>query len=209
MRKFLAVLLAALLVAAPVFALTQGPLSAGAGANIAGGDTDWISPGNIVSSNNVYAYVDLAASGFSDWLEASTFGFTIPTGATINGIIVEVERYQLGGSGVIEDLNVFIAKGGTEVGSQHAIAGQWPSTDTYQTYGNSTDLWGTTWTAAEVNASNFGVRLTVQETGGTDANAGTVDHIRITVYYTAAASGMGKRVFVSQTRDARILKKAA
>lgn len=50
-------------------------------------------------------------------------------------------------------------------------------------YGDESNLWGTTWTPAEVNASTFGCLLTATEgSGGTEEV--TLDAIRITVYYT-------------------------
>jgi len=39
-----------------------------------------------------------ATSGVSHWLKAQGFGFSIPTGATINGILVSVTCYYIGGA---------------------------------------------------------------------------------------------------------------
>ncbi len=53
-----------------------------------------------------------------------------------------------------------------------------------KTYGGETDLWDTTWTRDEINASTFGVHLVAQ---ARDNNADIyVDFIRITVYYAPA-----------------------
>ena len=49
-------------------------------------------PSNIVSSNNVYATASVAASGTSANLDATNFGFSIPSGNTIVGIQANVER---------------------------------------------------------------------------------------------------------------------
>jgi hypothetical protein len=57
----------------------------------------------------------------------------------------------------------------------------WQTNDKVVTHGGSADLWGDTWTAADVNASNFGVAISA--TDGT-ATLALVDHITMTVYYT-------------------------
>lgn len=52
---------------------------------------------------------------------------------------------------------------------------------TWFTYGGETNLWGTTWTAAEINASGFGASVSAYNvTGGGSAE---IDAIRITVYW--------------------------
>jgi hypothetical protein len=55
------------------------------------------------------------------------------------------------------------------------------------TYGSSTDLWGTTWTPADINAAGFGAALAVTEISSRGANeTAHVDHITITVHYDLA-----------------------
>ncbi|HLC83772.1 MAG TPA: hypothetical protein VJI69_08070, partial [Bacteroidia bacterium] len=119
---------------------------------------------NVTASDNVYAtatHCDCCDQN-TQCLTVSDFGFAIPVGAVIDGIVLEVEKRRNAGgsSGIVEDNGLQIMKGGLLVGpnkSQYGV--DWPLTDTYVTYGSSTDLWGTTWTAADINASNFGVSL--------------------------------------------------
>ena len=75
--------------------------------------------------------------------------------------------------------------GTTVVGTSKAPvvgAGGWGS------YGNSTDLWGTTWTLAEINASTFGALL---KAGDALLSTPSTDAMRITVYYTVPGGGGG------------------
>ena len=60
----------------------------------------------------------------------------------------------------------------------------WPATEQYISHGGSSDLWGLTWTVAQINASDFGVSIKAE---GIDPSGGdgTIDAVRITVYYTA------------------------
>lgn len=129
---------------------------------------------------------------FSHYLKATGFGFSIPSGATINGIVVEVERKASANtaSNTIVDTSVRIVKGGAlGVNDDKATAGGWPTTDAYATYGGSTDLWLETWTPTDINATNFGAAIAAEEVcTGTTAVTASVDHIRITVSYTPAAA---------------------
>jgi len=80
------------------------------------------------------------------------------------------------------DNNVRLTRAGGAVGSNYAQGTTpWPTADSYATYGGSTDLWGTTWTPAQINNPNFGVLFSAIHQSGTLQ----VDHIRITVYTTA------------------------
>jgi hypothetical protein len=141
----------------------------------------WTSSGNIVSSNNSDASATIAAGGTSANLNATNFGFAVPAGSIITGIRAEVERAASAASS-IEDFDVYLLKGGAISGSDKAVAGYWGTSDNTRAYGGSNDLWGTTWTTANVNASNFGLRFKVRNGAGVSQTA-YVDHVEITVYY--------------------------
>lgn len=144
------------------------------------GAVTWSSPTNIYSSDDAYAVASLTLPiSISHYLKATGFGFTIPTGATILGIKAEVEKKQ--GVGVI-DYAVRMIKAGTIGTTDRSAAGAWPIADATSTYGSGADLWGTTWTPAQINASDFGFAIAAQDQGAGGASA-IVDHIRITVYY--------------------------
>src|SRR5690606_26209945 len=75
---------------------------------------------------------------------------------------------------------VKLVKGGSVVGDDKS-SGSWPIELAPELYGGPTDLWGTSLTPAEVNASDFGVVLSA--TVGSDAVA-YVAHIQIKVFYS-------------------------
>jgi PKD repeat protein len=158
------------------------------------GTVDWQNPTNAQTQNNVYANATLwkdtpTVNTVSHYLKVTGFNFTIPGGATIQGIVVEVDRY--GGSGTsggraITDNSIKLVKGGAISGDDKSTGLLWPASDphTYVSYGNSTDLWGLSWTPADINASNFGVVVSAQKgNANKDTQTAHVDHIRITVYY--------------------------
>lgn len=165
--------------------------SAGLGQSIAmgGGTSPWSNPTNIYTSNNVYASNGLDGDEVSYWLRATDFGFTIPDGATIDGIIVEIERRCNEEYGA--DYAMQIVKGGTEQGTDHASLTEWPLSDTYKSYGSSSDKWGLAWASSNINSSLFGASISVIYEDDPEFRATFyVDHIRITVYYTPAGINM-------------------
>jgi hypothetical protein len=105
----------------------------------------------------------------------------------------------------VYDNSVQIIKGGSLVGTDHAVTPEslpnaWPDTDQSYTYGGPTDLWGTTWTLADINATNFGVAFKA------DANnsIGSVDQIRIKVYYSIALEAT-LQSFVLEENDGKVI----
>lgn len=154
---------------------------------------DWRNPANAGADDAVVADIVAAtydANDISYRLVPFNFGFTIPTGATIDGIVVEIDRRASAGAAV--DYLAQLAKGTGSadiVGTNKASAAAWPAALAIATYGGAADLWGATWTPAEINnnalATAFAVVLSVKATAAnTDIG---VDFIRATVYYTVVA----------------------
>jgi hypothetical protein len=168
--------LLAVLVPASVIALadTQGPFTPGTVADGGGPDQVWTTPLTATVS------LDPAIDQQSNYLMMTNFGFTVPAGATILGISSTIGRAHLG-SGNVSDNSVLIVKGGSFAGTDHAVAGNYPRSDTY---GSGSDLWGTTWTAGQINASDFGVSIAVISSGGTASTKGEVTDCSITVTYS-------------------------
>lgn len=194
--KRLTTICAALLTATLLlFAASEGPNSAGAGATDGGAGIPWTDPGNITSSNGARATAPLGAVGLSEGLEATTFGFALPAG-TVDGIEAAVERSKTDGTGVCEDATIQLIIGGSPTGDDKSIAGAWPGTDASQAYGGTSDLWGLTPTVAQVNATNFGLDVSATETGGVNSADCSVDHITMTVTFTVAVGG--RRRFMSR-----------
>ena len=182
---------------------SQGPLSPSSVVNgIPAINVAWTSPGNAVSSNDSYATVTLFDSQ-SKYLQATGFGFSITSGATINGIVAEIERHEVSAQPVA-DSSLLLVKAGVPSGTDHASGTNWPSSDAYATYGSSSDLWGLSWTDSEINASDFGVALLMSEGGGGSFDA-FVDHMRITVYYTEAGPTTPQALTATPTASASIV----
>jgi hypothetical protein len=173
---------------------TAGPNSPSTVADNGGGAYSWSNPSNATSSNNSYAVCSGISDGpdaaLSNRLKATGFGFAIPTGATITGVVAEFEiKAATGGSSVdVTDEEVKLVKAGTASGTNKgggAGAGI-TNTEAYKSYGGSSDLWGNSLSPSDVNDSGFGVQWqgSFNEDNSSDIS---IDHIRITVYYTLPA----------------------
>jgi len=173
-------------------AASSGPNDAGTGANVTGtGTVAWTNPGNITTAGTPYATLSLNQNNITNYLQGSNYGFAIPAGATITGITVVINRQSSGTTNpLIRDNSVNLVKGGVIQSTNYAATGtNWTNGGSFgtATYGGATDLWGTTWTPADINASNFGVALSAINTNSF-SRTGTVDYIRITVNYNNAGT---------------------
>lgn len=161
-----------------------GWVSAGAGASVVIGGTAWTNPGNITASDDTYATVTLGFLSFSNALRGEAFGLAVPAGATIDGIEV---RFEVGasaaGSYSINAAN--IGKDSSTLATAKAAFNPANALEAYHTFGGASDLWGLTWTPAEVNASTFLAQFYV-----TNAALGTrtfnADSVEVKVHYTPA-----------------------
>lgn len=104
----------------------------------------------------------------------------IPSDADILGFKLDVVRYAQ--TGTIYDINVQMMKAGSAVGDDKSIAGSWSSSSDRVSYGNSRDLWGTTWTVSDVQDPNFGISFQTNWTGG--IFQGEIDLLQLSVYWS-------------------------
>jgi len=153
------------------------------------GTTAWTTPSNAASSNDVKTTATSipGTGGFSHYLKVTNFSFgvTVPAGAIINGIVATVEKMANAESSVY-DKTVSLVKGGTVTGDNKASVTAWPNVagDSVVSYGSSSDLWGTTWSASEINASDFGIVVNAQTCGGCAVRTAYIDHVTLAITYT-------------------------
>jgi hypothetical protein len=119
----------------------------------------WSSPSNALTSNaagtssggnNSYTQA-LGMRGLAGYLQ-------IPDSATINGIIITVIMFNVNsaGSGNITGYFDLVKATDSRVGTQKTQSFAVGSGGSYS-IGISNDLWGTSWTAADIKNSEFGV----------------------------------------------------
>lgn len=158
------------------------------------GSVAWVNPSNAGSSDNVYTtFTGGSTSGEeSHYLKSTNYGFSIPTGATIDGIEVRIERVSDDGTDISYGDKTFfsggirIVKGGTISSTDLSDGSVWSTTEQYDVYGSSTQLWGETWSSSDINSSLFGFVVSAVASKGPfdDDVVGKIDNTQIKVYYT-------------------------
>ena len=171
---------------------SQGPNSPGTATNVSfsGGISSWNSVNLVFVADGSIAYSSaFFSSTQSEDLQVTNFGFSIPGGSTINGIVVEVLRRSANSVG--NDVSIRIVKGGAIQSTNLSTGAAWNAgTLVYDTFGSSSELWGTTWSASDINDSGFGFAIAADITiPFKGAGEIKIDHIRITVHYTAGGGG--------------------
>ncbi len=155
------------------------------------GAVAWTNPGNAAASDDSWATAVIGAAVTpSEYLKVTNFGFAIPSGATIDGITVTIERSATQANRV-NDSAVRIVKGGTIGSTDKGSATNWPTSDGSANYGGAADLWGETWAYTDINNSGFGAAISASSTGSGTRTA-RIDLITITVTYTEGGGGGGQ-----------------
>jgi hypothetical protein len=104
-------------------------------------DTGWKSPGTVVSDNSV-----------------GTVGWSNPSNAKASDNNY-AEDWGDGADSPSQYL-VKIVKSDGSIGSTNKVtSGYIPSSDTYVSYGGSSDLWSETWSVSDINDADFGVAI--------------------------------------------------
>lgn len=149
----------------------------------------WTNTGNIFAKDASYASTTAAVTfsgNVSHYLKATNFGFSIPSGATINGITAVYTRC---GSGfAAKDVNMFIVKAGTLVGTNKRSGTPWSASGVMRddTYGGTSDLWGTTWAYTDINDTGFGIAMNCGSSSFKGSTTPRVDSVTLSIDYTTS-----------------------
>ena len=189
---------------------------------LSGSTFKWQNTSNGSTQNDIYtsllftdvsnvlaaAPTSISPADETNYLVCKNLDSNIPNDATIEGIKIYIDRYNSftgDGTVIITDDAIYLTKNGTDtVGNNKSVGTVWPSTDTdtYATYGGVSDLWGTTWTASEINNDNFGVMIgpTIEFDGltGENGSSAKVDHVYIEITYAGGSGTRRRAVFVAR-----------
>ncbi len=147
--------------------------------------TSWGSIGNVTSSDNVYTTCFIMGNSSTNTLFVSGFNLKIPQGAVIEGIMIDFDR--LSTNGTFQDSNIRLGKTGTPVTGNYSTGLTWSTSEVTTTIGSVSELWGTTWTPEELNASTFGVYLTATQTNAGGSDTASIDTVKVSVKYSGGA----------------------
>lgn len=139
------------------------------GESLEGSGAAWTNPGNIATTNTSVATAQMSKStSTSQILLARDFGFSIPEGSEILGITVEVDRSAIAvgdSPAIAQDGSAQLSLAGVATDADYAMLGSWGSVESRVVYGGRQDLWGRSWTPAEVNSPDFGFGLSAVASG--------------------------------------------
>ena len=152
--------------------------------NADAGNTEFATPTAAQGApNGISAFAGVTGGQTSKYLHCTNYTFSIPADATVVGVGVDITR-RSSLSSTISDHTIQLIKAGTRTGDNNAAAFTWGTTFSDAPYGADDDMWGTTWTPAQINASNFGVAIRVS---AATSDTAFVDAVKVTVYYQEAA----------------------
>ncbi|MBL7740351.1 MAG: hypothetical protein JNK14_14135 [Chitinophagaceae bacterium] len=174
-----------------MLAQVAGPQSARIFSNtsLEGSDNTWTDLDKAASSDQQYAsFGDLRdiAGSHTDYLVATSFKFNIPAASYITGIAVYIECSDPSGS--TSDHQIRIVKNGTIGNTEHSSGAMYLNLgdrDKMRTYGGNADLWGETWSPADINSDDFGVAISAQRAVTGRETLGRIDNIQVIVYYSS------------------------
>ena len=162
-----------------------GPTVAGAGANDGSSGTAWTNPNNVTSA------ISFCTATFNFHLgvvgtqndDATTFGFALAATQLISGIQISLVAKYLLNSGIANSffITVQLLKNGNLVGASKTALITTAAT-TY-TFGGPADLWGTTFTATDINNSAWGVAVSAQASGSHSGNVTfSMNNVQATIF---------------------------
>jgi hypothetical protein len=181
MRRFFTVIALTLAWVVVLQATSTGNVFPTAGTSVdRAGATAWTNPGNAVSDNAT----DTTCAVPCDYHISSSFGFSIPAGATITGVTFRVEASEIGSgtSNYIPQLCSNTTP--TLIGSPKSAVTVSGTTKVISTNGGAADLWSATLTPAIVNDAGFCVALWSTDTTNTLA----IDFVTVAVEYTTSCT---------------------
>ncbi|HLG33462.1 MAG TPA: T9SS type A sorting domain-containing protein [Bacteroidia bacterium] len=210
-----------------IFSQSQGPNSPATASYSALGclacpGSEWNNYNNIQIADGQNAEVELrdfpfcfqTACFYSRYLIAKNFGFAIPAGASVDGVLAAVScRNAFGG---INDTIVQLLSANQPAGNNNSPGNlPWSPLTSVIFYGDTNDLWGLPLTPDSVNDTDFGIAVMVRNSSASPDTA-FVDHVQMTVYYSLPTGTFSQTriigistVHYSQDENALLLSKDA
>jgi hypothetical protein len=118
---------------------------------------------------------------WSRYLDCHNFGFSIPAGAIIKGIQVDVTGF-CDKNEAVADKEIYLQKNSNLLGSNMASVNLWPTSIETRTYGGDMELWDYSWNPSDINFTQFGVFIKLKNTT-TLVPTVSIDGVSMTVFY--------------------------
>ena len=153
------------------------------------GTQPWTGLTNVGVQDNVYAQATGINGQITNYLKCTGYGFNIPAGATIKGITVGVWDYS---AKTMSDQSMVLVKAnvvqtGPPAARDLATQTRFTGTNSQVIYGSATNMWGNTWTPADVNSLTFGAAFAAVRGPYNTTDTAYVDYMPITIDYSLPA----------------------
>lgn len=173
-----------------------------ASSDSAGGDGAWSNTSNALTDDGNFATTP-GLTGTSSALSLTNYGFSIS--GTVQGVTAErkgkASSAATGGGGrrIVDNSLTLLGLTTSSNKAKTTVNDRWSTTNGYTnattnplSYGGSADLWGNgSITTTQTNNTAFGSKIIVDGNLLDGSEIASVDTIRLTVTYTAAAGGSG------------------
>ena len=151
------------------------------------GDSSWVNPSNAEwNTTNTFTVSSIATrDDLSNYLSLTDFNLIstwLSPDSVINGIQVDVER-NVSDTKVLDTVVQLTKDWTTLTWNNNATNTAWPLAKTITTYGSLVDLWGITWTGADLLSSNFWVILQYTNTKNLSQDV-NIYRVNITIDYS-------------------------
>jgi hypothetical protein len=158
-----------------------------------GTSINWSQPNRSIGSDNLYSNASFATGDITKYLLDKEFSFNVPASANITGITVYIERYKQAEAANIRDYSIRLQMNGVTVGTEHATDAAWSATEGIVVFGGSSDSWGLTLTAADVNSSTFGVLTSayIPAGGSSTVYDAYVDNVEVVINFQMTTNTCG------------------
>lgn len=160
------------------------------------GDQPWLNASNVLADDAAYAVCSLASGEYSDFLVVNEFGFSIPNGATVEGIELRVVRSAMGDT-VDDSIRVMDLDGIVQGTNKADGVTTWPGSFGDGVYGGASDDWSAGLDYVDINSPGFGFKI--KATSGTGSTS-QIQYVEASVYYSGGATGDPPAVFVQTSR---------
>jgi hypothetical protein len=156
-----------------------------------GGTVNWTNPNNVKAYDQSYATASLTTTDVSYTMYFSNFGFTssdVPVGSTIIGIAAKTSRKASNSNTITSYVQYIGNKISTSISSPFANKGNktdnqyWATSEEDVIFGGSSDLWGASWTQADIVNSTWQFFFGAYNLGSSTTTA-SIDSLQIKVYY--------------------------
>lgn len=164
----------------PVASTSSGPNSPSSAVDNADQGNAWTNVNNVFASDNTYATCTAGVDALTNTLRVAGFGFSIPAGAVVTGVTIQIEWLNAAGGMVGSSYQLHknnVALGTAKDTEENRL------TESYESVGGTADSWGATLTDTDVNDTTFGVLLQWHNSDVGATRTVSVDHVRMTVTY--------------------------